>query len=486
MSLINPYNLKRKMKQKSTARAITKQSFYLSLLALFFIGLSCIQIADSSESEKRPNFILILTDDLGWSCLSSKMDDRIPESKSDFFETPNIDKFSSESMRFTRGYAPDPICSPTRRSIQFGQTSIKLGDDDVFPNNYTTKLRTIPEVLKSFDNRYKAAHFGKWDLRAEMTPEQLGYDVSDGDNGNSNGNMGEGKEDKWNRFFISDNPKQVDSLTSRAIRFMKEQVKSNNPFYLQVSHYATHVDMVTRQDSYDKFKAKKVGEKHHNPAWGGMIHDLDAKIGELIDMVEKLGIADNTYIVLMADNGAVEFIPPVKNKLDLPSTFNSPMRNYPLRGGKWTLFEGGIRVPFIVKGPGIQKGSQSDVPVGGWDLLPTFNDLAGNKNIVKEVEGGSFAAILKNKGNGKVTRNEDAFYFHRFASGYPHSAIILGDYKLIKFWKTKNVEMYDLAKDLGETRDISTSNTAKAKELEAKLIGYIKTNNPELLASSMK
>ena len=161
------------------------------------------------------------------------------------------------------------------------------------------------------------------------------------------------------------------------------------------------------------------------------------------------------------------------------------MRNAPLRAGKWTLFEGGIRVPYMVKGPGIQKGSQSDVPVGGWDLLPTFNDLAGNKNVGKDVEGGSFASVLKNKGIGKVTRNEDAFYFHRFAKGYPHSAIIKGDYKLIKFWKSKKVEMYDLAKDLGETQDISKSNAAKAKELEASLVRYIKTNNPELLADSM-
>ncbi len=473
------------MKQKTISVAIIKRSIYLSLLPLLFIGFSSIQVTDALEAVRRPNFILILTDDLGWSCLSSKMDDRVSDSKSDFFETPNIDKFATESMRFTRGYAPDPICSPTRRSIQFGQTSIKMGDDDVFPKNYSSKLRTIPEVLKAYDPSYKAAHFGKWDLRAEMTPEQLGYDVSDGDNGNSNGNMGQGKEDKWDRYFISDNPKQMDSLTFRAIRFMKDQVRSNSPFYLQVSHYATHVDMVTRQASYDKFKAKEPGKKHHNPAWGGMINDLDAKIGELVNMVEELGISDNTYIVLMADNGAVEFIPPVKNKLDPPFTFETPMRNVPLRAGKWTLYEGGIRVPFMVKGPGIQKGTQSDVPVGGWDLLPTFNDLAGNKNVGKDVEGGSFASVLKNKGIGKVTRKEEAFYFHRFAKGYPHSAIINGDYKLIKFWKSKKVEMYNIAKDIGETQDISKSHAAKAKELEASLVRYIKTNNPELLASSM-
>ncbi len=128
------------MKQKTNTGAIIKQSLYLSFLALLFIGFSSVQVTDAPEAVLRPNFILILTDDLGWSCLSSKMDDSVSDSKSDFFETPNIDKFATESMRFTRGYAPDPICSPTRRSIQFGQTSIKMGDDDVFPKNYTSKL----------------------------------------------------------------------------------------------------------------------------------------------------------------------------------------------------------------------------------------------------------------------------------------------------------------------------------------------------------
>lgn len=474
------------MKQIIISRSIQKQSLHLGLLAIFFITVFSCLPADSQKSEQRPNFILILTDDLGWSSFSSPMDDRFPDSKSDYFETPNVDKFATQSMRFTRGYSPDPICSPTRRSIQFGRTSIKMGDDDVFPKKYNSKLQTIPEVLKAFDASYKAAHFGKWDLRGDLTPEQLGYDVSDGDSGNSNGNMGAGKEDKWNRFFISENPKQVDSLTNRSIRFMKAQVAAKNPFYLQVSHYATHADMITRQKSYDKFKAKKPGVKHQNPAWAGMIHDLDEKIGELVDMVEELGISDNTYIVLMADNGAVEFIPPVKNKLDLPSTFDSPMRNAPLRAGKWTLFEGGIRVPFMVKGPGVAKGSMSDVPVIGWDLLSTFNDLAGNKNISKDVEGGSFADVLKNKGKGEVKRSDEAFYFHRFTNGYPHSAIILGDLKLLKFWKSDMVEMYNLANDLGETQDISKTNPTKAKELENRLLNYIETHNPELLAANKK
>jgi arylsulfatase A len=458
----------------------------LFLLIYLIFGVSNLSVPSKKQLEKRPNFILILTDDLGWSCFSSKMDDRINDSKSDYYETPNIDLFIKKSMRFSKGYAPDPICSPTRRSIQFGRTSIKMGDDDDFPQKYTTDLRTIPQVLKSIDNRYKAAHFGKWDLRAKITPEQLGYDVSDGDTGNGNGNIGQGKEEKWEKHYFSENPKQMDSLNARAIKFMKNQVNAKNPFYLQVSHYATHVDFVTQQNSYEKFKVKPVGKKHDNPAWAGMIYDLDTKIGELERMVESLGIADNTYIVLMADNGAVEFIPPVNNKLDLPSSFGKQMRNFPLRGGKWTLYEGGIRVPFIVKGPSIQKNTLSDVPVAGWDLLPTFSELAGGKKSIENLDGGSFANVLKNKGKGVVERGNKAFFFHRFAKAYPHSAVIMGDYKLIKFWKTNKIEMYNISKDLGELNDISKVEKTKVKELDSTLMSYIAKHNADLIGQFSK
>src|SRR5690606_33456265 len=137
--------------------------------------------------------------------------------------------------------------------------------------------------------------------------------------------------------------------------------------------------------------------------------------------------SDNTYIILMADNGGVELIPPVpaKSKLLHPDTFNRPTRNYPLRGGKWTLYEGGIRVPFVVKGPGVASGTISLVPVAGWDILPTIAELTGFAHALpKELDGGSFARLLQSDGKGSVSRTHDYFIFHRYHTGYPHSAII--------------------------------------------------------------
>lgn len=432
------------------------------------------------QTTKRPNIILILTDDLGWSSLSSAMDGARDNARSDYHETPALDQMIRRGMRFSRGYAPDPICTPSRRSIQFGQTSLRQGDEE-FVQQYARKereVRAIPEILKEIDPGYRAAHFGKWDLRAGLSPSELGYDESDGDTGNRNGDFSQEREDKWLKEYIVDNPKQVDSITHRALRFMTEQARRDRPFYLQVSHYATHVNFESRPETYRKFKNKPVGVKDDNPVWAGMIYDLDASIGLLLSGLDSLGLSDNTYVFFMADNGGVEFIPPVSNRLDPPSAFPAPMRNFPLRGGKWTLYEGGIRVPFIVVGPGIRAGSQSDVPVAGWDLLPTFAELAGEPlRHDGHLDGGSFAGLLKSSGKGAVDRPSGDFFFHRYNNAYPHSAVISGRYKLIRFWKTGRSELYDLDSDPGEVRDMITEVPETARELEEKLNAYIRRHN---------
>lgn len=469
-----------------------KRTFLISLLSLS-MGIGALSFKTSTQEDKvdRPNFILILTDDQGWSSTSEGMDDRIPESKSDYFETPNIDRLGREGIRFTNAYAPAAICSPTRRSILFGQTPARLGDETFSENHqpYSGEQQiTIPLLLKAIDPNYKTAHFGKWDLRAEIFPEDLGYDESDGDTGNSNGNLMTKKEDKWVKLFINNDPKRTSSITGRAINFMERQARQGNPFYLQVSHYAAHVDIQTKQTTLDKYMNKPKGEKHNNPGWAGMLDDMDRTIGEILDKVENLGIGGNTYIIFMADNGAVEFLPPVpsKRKLQLPETFDKPMRNYPLRAGKWTLYEGGIRVPFMVKGPGIVEGKVSHESVGGWDILPTIGELAGNTLPLPEnLDGGSFAAIIKSAGKGKVSRNNDYLVFHRYSNGYPHSAIIQGDYKVIRFWKTGKLELYNLATDLGELTDLYETETSKAKELDLQLNAYLEEVNPDLLEKLM-
>jgi len=462
-------------------------SWNMFLAVIMVIGLAGFQAAPKMVDENPPNFIFILTDDQGWSSTSIGMDDRLPDSKSDFFETPHIDRLAREGIRFTKGYAPGAICSPSRRSILFGQTPARLGDDTFATNHnpYTHPGQlTIPLVLKAVNPAYKAAHFGKWDLRAEIFPEDLGFDESDGDTRNAHGNLMSSSEGKWEEVYVTNDPKKTVSITGRAVNFMERQVRLGNPFYLQLSHYAPHVDIQTKKATLEKYTNKQKGEKHNNPAWAGMLEDMDHTIGEILDKVESLGLADNTFIIFMSDNGGVEFLPPVpaKQKLLHPEGFDRPMRNYPLRGGKWTLYEGGIRVPFMVKGPGIAGGMMSHEAVGGWDILPTIAELAGYSLPMPEIiDGGSFANIIQSAGRGEVKRRNDYLVFHRYHDGYPHTAIVQGDFKAIKFWQTGKLELYDLSADLGEQTDIYGNETDKGDELFILLKAYLHEVNPVLL-----
>lgn len=458
------------------------------LYVVFFVVSWAMMLPSTSQAQQPPpNFILILTDDQGWSSTSIGMDDRNPDSKSDYFETPHFDRLAGEGMRFTQAYSPASICSPSRRSILLGQTPVRLGDE-TFKEKYNPKKNgaplTIPRLLKSLGKDYQAAHFGKWDLRAEIFPEDMGYDESDGDTRNAHGNLMSGDADKWTDIFTNDDPKRAVSITRRAVNFMERQVNHGRPFYLQISHYAPHVDIQTRETSLEKYRNKAPGKKHQNPGWAGMLENMDATVGDILDKVESLGISDNTYIIFMADNGGVEFIPPVpaKSKLLHPDTFDRPTRNYPLRGGKWTLYEGGIRVPFVVKGPGVAPGKMSHVPVGGWDILPTIAELAGyDSPLPKELDGGSFAKTLQSGGEYGVSRANDYFIFHRYHNSYPHTAIIQGAYKLIVFWKTGQAEMYNIGTEVGERNNLIKAERSQAKALYQLLTAYLKETNADLL-----
>jgi arylsulfatase A len=444
------------------------------------VGICCLWLRGFGA----PNYILILTDDHGWTSTSVGMDAANPLSRSDYHETPSLERLAGKGMRFSQGYAPAAICTPTRRSILFGESLLRMGPDEGFAERYDPKqggYTTIPLALKTVDADYRAAHFGKWHIKSEpYSPEDYGFDESDGNTSNDDGNRHEYAEDKWKNVYLTEAPKRVGRITERGISFMRRSVESGAPFYLQLSHYATHVDIQTRPETYTHFANKARGRVHDHPGYAGMLSDLDTAIGEILDAVEELGIADNTYIVMMADNGGVEFIPPTRNKLAKAGENGRLQRNDPLRGGKWVLYEGGIRVPFLIAGPGIAAGSQCDVPVIGYDLLPTFVSLAGGGvSLPTTLDGGDLSHLLTG-GTDQVERFLDGLVFHRYAPGYLHSAIRQGDYKLVRFWK-KNLarpageELYDLGTDLSEAEDLSDHLPAKTRELKELLDEYIQT-----------
>ena len=448
-----------------------KTSFFLvGILLLLFTCKSTDSSNEKDTNPTSPNFILILTDDQGWNGTSVKMMHNEPESRSYYFETPNLEILAERGMRFSDAYASAPVCAPSRYSIQFGKTPARLSLIRVGMNTEHIDhegFMSIPKALKQINSQYRSAHFGKWGMGSN--PSVLGYDVSDGPTKNTDGNFINNKS-QWENVFKND-PKNIFSITDRAIEFIVSSKSEKKPFFLQISHYAVHSNIESKEKSYTQLKDKPKGEHQKDLGFAAMTFDLDDGLGILLKKIKELGIEDNTYIIYMSDNGSVPNIPGAKKY--------EKSYNYPLSRGKWDAFEGGVRVPLIVAGPGIKNGSESAIPVSGTDLLPTLINLAGNNTIkLTDIDGGSFASILLNTNNKQIKRSVDGIFFHvpyknGIALKRPHSAVRKGDYKLIKFQDDKSILLFNLVEDKMEQLNLATQKPEKAKELETILDNYL-------------
>ena len=442
-------------------------------VGIVLLYLSCNSSDFLIEKKKNPispNFILILVDDQGWNGTSVKMMQNEPGSKSDYFETPNLELLAKKGIRFSDAYASAPVCAPSRYSIQFGKTPARLSLIRVGMNTDHIdheRFTSIPKALKKINSQYRTAHFGKWGMGS--SPSVLGYDVSDGPTKNKDGNFSNNKN-QWENVFKKD-PKNIFSITDRAIEFIESNKKEENPFYLQISHYAVHANIESKEESYNRLNDKPKGAQQKNQGYAAMTFDLDEGLGILLKKIKELGIEDNTYIIYMSDNGSVPNIPGAKKY--------EKSYNYPLSRGKWDALEGGVRVPLIIAGPGIKPRSESAIPISGSDLLPTIVDLAGNKSItLNEIDGGSFAPLLFNKNYEGIKRNVDGIFFHvpyrnGIAIKRPHSAVRKGDYKLVKFQDDKSILLFNLVDDKMEQINLATQKLDKAKELETILDNYL-------------
>ena len=440
--------------------------YFISILFLLLIKLSI-----SQNNHESPNFIFILADDQGWNGTSVEMMNGLEESKSDFYETPNIEKLASRGMKFSYAYSSAPVCAPSRYSIQFGQTPARLKMIRVGMNtehiNHNSDY-TIPKQLKKINPNYVTAHFGKWGM--DSNPKTLGYDKSDGATKNNDGVFTYNSNRlQWSNTFNED-PKKIFSITNRAIQFINENHENKNPFFLQISHYAIHSDLVMRKDTYDKYNTKFSGEIHNNIGLASMTEDLDTSVGYILKILKDLGIDKNTYIIYSSDNGSVPIIKPKKNY--------KKSYNHPLKRGKWDAYEGGIRVPFIVTGPNIKANSQSETSISFSDFLPTIIDLAGGIKIKnKELDGGSFKNILLSKSKN-IKRNSRGIIFHvpyenKIALSRAHSAIILNKMKLIKFYDNNEIKLFNLRSDIGENDDLSIKRKNLSHKLHKKLNNYL-------------
>ena len=445
------------------------------LFALVLTAFAAVSIA-----AKPPNILLILTDDHGWSQLSARMDPGLSASMSKYLETPNMNRIMNEGMRFTSGYSPAPLCTPTRRSIQCGTTAARSGTEFKSPW-VPAKHMTIPKALKRANEDYRCAHFGKWGEQMISTPEECGYHASDGMTGNNTGGMPKslgvkgGHEDGPPHFIDNKDPKRTPSMTTSAIAFMRKQARAGRPFYIQASYYAQHLSVVCAEETLGKYEAKGIPDRGYPQAWAAMMEELDQGVGRLLDTLDELGIADTTYVFFSADNGGRGTVPggDVKRRAT----------NHPLTGAKHSLYEGGIRVPFMVRGPGVKAGSVSRVPVAGYDFLPTFYDLAGGSgSLSDEIDGASFKAVLRDPTTKFIKRPNDALIFHR--PGKFESAIRQGRHKLFVKWtaqgKIAAAELYVVDPNPAEEgRNLAAGNPKKVAALRKELVQYLASVDAE-------
>lgn len=457
-----------------------------------------------NAEEKNPrNVVFILVDDLGYMDVGCN-------NPNCFYDTPNIDRLAKSGMRFTNGYAANPVCSPTRFSIMTGRYPTRAGATNFFsgkrpgrflpaPLNDRMPLKeiTIAEALKA--RGYATFFAGKWHLgpSAEFWPTKQGFDVNKG--GFSRGGPYGGKKyfSPYGNPRLDDGPKGEhlpDRLATETAKFIEKN--KDKPFLAYLAFYSVHTPLISRPDLKAKYeaKAKKLNllskpqfapEEQNLPikqkrqvrivqshaTYGGMVEAMDAAVGKVLNKLDELGLAENTLVVLMSDNGG------------LSTSEGSPTSNLPLRAGKGWLYEGGIREPFLVRCPGVTKaGSVCDVPVISTDFYPTILDATGNKLLPKQhLDGVSLVSLLK--GGTKLDREALYWHYPHYSNqgGFPGGAVRMGDWKLLERFEDGKVHLYNLKDDVGEKNDLAEKHPERVAEMRKKLHAWYKDVNAKFL-----
>ena len=440
------------------------------------------------KSKSPPNFIIIYADDLGYCQTSVPMIKDRSELTHKLHQTPNIRKLAERGMRFSNAYCPSPVCTPSRASIQFGKTTARVGcisiHDVVMHKREIdlTKNLSIAEMFNESGKGYVSAFFGKGCTPMRWFKDH-GYDVTDFNHVHPNGNAhGDWWEPTTRTPIPTDDPKRVFSLAKTSINFLKERAHDKKPFFMMVSHYAVHVkntSLKSTRDKYLKILAKQneikegIPDLSNNPNdlesipnklkalwetanYAAMMENMDTSIGMVLDQLNSLGLEENTYVFFSSDNGGGS-------------------SNNPLKGGKAKMWEGGLRVPMIVAGPGVPKNSQCDLPVAQWDYLPTFHALADSKApLPNDLDGISIKSVLEKGNAGKLPSRDSGFVFH-FPAHYtvPITAYRRGDFKLMRHLNTGEIKLFNVAKDMSESKDLSNTMPEKVKEMTQKLDAYL-------------
>lgn len=451
-------------------------NFKSKILILLLFIFSC---QNNIVDNEKPNVVLIVADDLGWSDLSYM--------GSTYYETPNIDKLSKSGMTFYNGYASSANCAPSRASMLTGKYhpfhgiyTVKNSDRGnkktrkIIPIKTKTKLELeyfiLPEMLKS--KGYSTGHFGKWHMGPKgYFPEQMGFDINIG--GNEHGGPGS-YFSPYKYPNMSNGPKDeylTDRIGDEVVKFI-EKNKENN-FFAYVPFFSVHTPIQSKSDYEKKYRNKESNEYHNREDYAGMIQSLDENIGKILDKIEKLNLSKNTLIIFTSDNGGIRAI----------------SNQYPLRAGKGSYYEGGIKVPMIFSWPEkIKAGSTSNERISNIDFYPTIKSIIGYNETI-DLDGEDLTPIFNSKA---LKKRELYFHFPIYLEPYnvhldsgsdplfrtrPGSVIIKDNWKLHHYYEDNNFELYNLENDISESKNLIDINKEKKAELLNNLDNWLKKNN---------
>ena len=448
-----------------------------------FLLLACLA-ATSFRLDAAPTIVFVLVDDLGWADLGVY--------GSDLHETPRIDAFAAGAMRFTDAYAASPVCSPTRASIMTGKHPARLRmtvwreaaknpplQQRLLPPVTADSLPheeiTLAEVLR--EGGYVTAHVGKWHLgTAEYYAQTQGFDYDVGGTlwgapqtffypyggtGPFRGlryvpHLGGGKEGEY----------LTDRLTDEAIAILKRE--RDKPVFLHLAYHTVHTPIEGKPRVVERYRARiRDGMRHRNPELAAMVSSLDENFGRILDTLDELGQADDAVVFLTSDNGGY-----INRYGGMQVT-----DNFPLRSGKGSLYEGGIRVASMVRWPGVtEPGSVSDVPISSIDYYRTIltaAGLEGDRDYLRDVDGVDLAPLLRNPERAPDRSALFFHYPHYYATTSPVSAVRAGDWKLLRYYEDQRLELYNLAEDMGESRNLVAEQPETASALLQRLEAWL-------------
>ncbi len=464
--------------------------------------------SSSVASSSKPNIVFILADDLGWS-------DTTLYGTTQYYETPHIQALADRGVLLSQAYTASPVCSPTRASIMSGnwparygltqaragggavrleakpvekETSNRTTRELITANRFPTDVYTLAEFLQ--DNGYSTGHFGKWHLGAEpYSPYEHGFDV---DVPHTSGGFGNNFLAPWSNSDLHKLPHKEgdhieDVMALEAAKFIEKHANGNQPFFLNYWAFSIHSPWYSKESYANYFLEKRDPmNPQSNPIYAGMVKSFDDAIGTIVEALEAAGVMEDTLIVFTSDNGGNTWGPPAEKTgpvfgADIPGTCN-----FPLRDGKGSLYEGGVRVPTAFIWPNkLPSGSSTDEVFNSVDYFPTIAALI-EAEMPEElsIDGMDLSKILF---GGKSDRDEQFYYYPHYSGMNPGpvAGVRVGEWKLLRYFhanldQSHLIELYNLNNDIIEKQNLANRYPDIVERLSMKLDGYLKDTKAAL------